>query len=594
MYGLILRLNLLIKLLYKFSFMNSNFVLKGVRVGLGLLFVSSVFIKSHAQGIVTINPQFFHADSASKLVVINAPLHQLNAAELSGDSIRTLVANGQAYALARPVSKLSTAASYQATYQAKNYTVYFTRVPVLSLRTRHQIVDAPSVYANVVLTDTTGLVAQSATGIELRGATSQSYPKKSYELSLWADTLGTDNQDLALLGMRTSNKWNLQAMYNDQLRLRIKVANELWQDMNQVYYKAQEPTAKSGISLVYTEVFINGRYQGIYTLTERVDRKQLKLKKYANSTMMGELYKGSGWGNTTFKSLPAFDNTSLNWDGFEYKEPSEQIDWTNLHSFANLVVNGSDADFYSQYKAKFNLANAVDYFIFLNVMRATDNTGKNIYIAKYKPSEPYFYVPWDLDGVLGNDWTGSNVNYILDVLSNGFYDRLQRDYSANGFQAALASRWSSLRTSVVTSAYIAAKIKKNSDYLLNNNVYEREQLAWPSYQYDAAQLAYPTNWLTNRLAYLDAIFRPATALSAVGAAEVAELQLSPNPASDYLYATIGTSPCQLTIRDVQGKTVLQTTLMSSRRVALNGLPHGLYLASMKSATVSVVRKIVVQ
>lgn len=574
--------------------MNSTFVLKHVKIGLSLLLVSSALTDLHAQGIVTINPAFFHADSTSKTVLINAPLQQLNVARQGGDSIRTLVANGQAYVLTRPVSQLSTATSYRATYRAKTYAVYVTRIPVLKLQTRHQIVDAPSVYARLALTDTTGVVAQSATGIEIRGGFSQSYPKKSYELSLWADTLGNDNQDLALLGMRSSNKWNLQAMYNDQLRLRIKVANELWLDMNQVYYKAQEPTAKSGISLAYAEVFINDRYQGIYTLTERVDRKQLKLKKYANNAIMGELYKGSGWGNTTFRSLPAFDNGSTDWDGFEYKEPSEQTDWTNLYSFANLVVNGSDADFYAQYKSKFNLANAVDYFIFLNLMRATDNMGKNIYIAKYKPNEPYFYVPWDLDGVLGNDWMGANTNYTTDILSNGFYDRLRRDFSATGFQAALASRWSSLRNSVITSAYITAKIKVNSDYLLTNNVYEREQRIWPSYQYNAAQLAYPTTWLGNRLAYLDTIFRPTTALSAAGAAETAELQLSPNPASDYLYANIGASPCQLTIRDVQGKTVLQTTLTSSRRVALNGLPQGLYLASMKSATASVVRKIVVQ
>ncbi len=526
-------------------------------------------------------------------MLVNAPAQQLTTDGLASDSIRTLVAGGQAYALVRPVRALRPAGSYQATYQAKTYTVYVTRVPVLHLRTRHQIADAPSVYAGLVLTDTTGVVAQSATGIEFRGVSSQSYPKKSYELSLWADTLGANSQDLALLGLRTSNKWNLQAMYNDQLRMRLKVANELWQDMNQVYYKAQEPTAKSGIDMAYTEVFLNGRYQGIYALTERVDRKQLKLKKYANNTIMGELYKGAGLGVTTFNSVPAFDNGTTFWDGFEYKEPSEQTDWTNLHGFASFVVKSPDADFYSQYKAKFNLANAVDYFIFLNVMRATDNTGKNIYIAKYKPNEPYFYVPWDLDGVLGNDWTGANVNYILDVLSNGFYDRLQRDYSANGFQAALASRWNSLRTSVMTSAYITAKIKTNSDYLLANNVYEREQRAWPSYQYDAAQLAYPTTWLNNRLAYLDNMFRPTTALGTQDAA-TAELQLWPNPTRDYLYASIGASPCQLTIRDVQGKTVLQTTLTSSRRVALNGLPQGLYLASMKSATVSVVRKIVVQ
>ena len=550
---------------------------------------------SAAQGIVTIGPAFFHADSAKKLVLVNASLQQLNALGQGGDSIRAFAANGQVYTLARPVRRLSTTAAYQATCQAKVYTVYFTRIPVLKLSTRHQIADTPSVYANLVLTDTTGIIAQSATGIEIRGAFSQSYPKKSYELSLWADTLGATSRDLSLLGMRTDDKWNLQAMYNDQLRVRLKVANELWQDIDQVYYKAQEPNAKSGISLAYTEVFINDRYQGIYTLTERIDKKQLKLKKYANNTIAGELYKGVGWDAPTFSSALPFDNTSQTWSGFEYKEPSEQTDWTSLHGFVDFVVNSSNTDFYSQYKSRFNLANAVDYYLFLNLMRATDNTGKNIYIAKYKQGGPYFYAPWDLDGVLGNIWDGSNANITNDILSNGFYARLTQDFSATGFQAALVSRWASLRTSVVTENYINAKIQANNGYLLRNNVYEREHLAWPDYQYNAAQLAYPSSWLANRLAYLDTVFGPTTALAVEKASETAALQLSPNPASGYLYVTVASAPCQLTIRDVSGRAVLQTTLASgSNRLAISALPGGLYLVTLKGENTTVVRKLLVQ
>jgi hypothetical protein len=577
--------------------MKVNFVLKKVKVVSALVVLSMVAPKVNAQGIVTINLSFFHADSSKRIILINAPLSQLNAAAAGNDSIKTLVVGGHPYTLARAVARFSTSASYQVTANSKTYAAYVTQVPVLHLTTRHQIVDSPSVYANLVLADSTGTLAQSATGIEIRGAFSQSYPKKSYELSLWADTLGTTDRDLSLLGMRSDNKWNLQAMYNDQLRVRLKVANELWQDMNQVYYKAQEPNAKSGIKLAYTEVFINGSYQGIYSLTERVDKKQLKLKKYANNTIAGELYKGIGWGTTMFSAVPAFDNTSTtwSWDGFEYKEPSEKIDWANLHGFADFVVNSSDASFYAQYKSRFNLANAVDYFIFLNVMRATDNMGKNIYIAKYKANEPYFYVPWDLDGVLGNDWAGSNTYNTNDILTNGFYDRLQRDYSATGFQAAVASRWGSLRTSVITSAYIAAKIKSNSDYLLANNVYEREQLAWPAYQYDAAQLTYPTTWLASRLAYLDNAFRPTTALSAVGAVAEATLQLYPNPASDYLNVELKAGPAQLTIQDVSGHTMVQASLaVGTSRLSMSKLPKGLYVATIKSAAATTVQKLLLQ
>jgi hypothetical protein len=413
---------------------------------------------------------------------------------------------------------------------------------------------------------------------------------------LWADTLGATSRDLSLLGMRSDNKWNLQALYNDQLRVRLKVANELWQDIDQVYYKAQETSAQNGIDLAYTEVFLNGSYQGIYALTERVDKKQLKLKKYANNTIAGELYKGTYLTSASeFTGAPAFDNTSLTWSGFEYKEPSEQTNWSNLYNLVNFVVNSADTDFYSQYKSRFNFANAVDYYILLNLLRATDNTGKNLYIAKYKANEPYYYVPWDLDGVLGNSWNGSNDPTTNDLLSNGFYDRLMRDYSANGFRAALASRWSSLRTSVITNAYITSKIKANHDYLLTSNVYEREQLAWPAYHYDAAQLAYPTTWLTSRLAYLDNAFRPATALSTVGAAAEATLQLYPNPASEYLNVELKNGPAQLTIQDVSGHTLLQVSLPTgTSRLGITKLPKGLCVATIRSAAATTVQKLLLQ
>lgn len=544
-----------------------------------------------AQDILAIKPVFFHRDSDKHIILINAPLAQVNAAI---DTLKIISSGGQQYKLAQPVTKVSTQVAYQVLGKDTAYTAYFTQIPVLHISTKHQIVDAPSVYANFALTDTSGTLAQSAMGIEIRGGFSQSYPKKSYELSLWADTAGIESQEVALLGMRTDNKWNLQAMYNDPLRLRLKVANELWQDMNQVYYKAQEPAAKSGIALAYTEVFINNSYQGIYTLTERIDRKQLKLKKYTTK-IAGELYKGTdgAGGALTFESVPDFDNRSTVWGGFEYKEPAEETNWTALHDFVNFVLNSSDTDFYAKYKSKFNLANAVDYFIFLNLMRATDNVGKNIYIARYKANEPYYYVPWDLDGVLGNDWRGVNVNVTDDLLTNGFYNRLMQDKS--GFRVALASRWKALRTSVLTKEAIMKKLQLTSGYLLTNKVYDRERLAWNEYRYDAAQLTYPAEWLANRLDYLDGVFNPTNALAIAQAVSTAPLQLYPSPASGSVSIAFGAASYQLSIQNLSGTTVLQKTLPAGvSQLDISTLPQGIYLARVKNETTTAVQKLLVR
>jgi spore coat protein H len=548
-----------------------------------------------AQSVLTVEPVFFHRDSVRHLLLINAPLAQVNA---QVDTLKVIASGSQRYTLAHPVASVNCQTAYQVLAQNVVYTAYFTQVPVLHLRTRYKIVDAPSVYASLALGDTTGLLAQSALGIEVRGGWSQTYPKKSYELSLWADTTGAKSQDVSLLGMRSDNKWNLQAMYNDPLRLRLKLAHELWQDMSPLYYQAQEPNAKNSIALAYTEVFLNDSYQGIYTLTERIDRKQLKLKKYTTK-IMGELYKGSdgNGGGVTFVRVPDADNLSTDWGGFEYKEPAEETNWAALHDFVNFVVNSPDTDFYSQYRSKFNLASAVDYYIFLNLMRATDNTGKNLYIAKYKPNEPYYYVPWDLDGVLGNDWQGLNVNVTNDLLSNGFYARLMKDNAPDGFRATLSARWAQLRTSVLTSEGIVARLKEHSDYLLANQVYEREHLAWRDYQYQAAQLAYPAEWLTRRLAYLDGvfIFTPSSSLATQTAASLALFQLYPNPASGSLRVAFGAGPFELSIQDLTGKTVMQKSLPGAdNQLDISSLPQGAYLVRVQNKTTAAVRKLLVR
>lgn len=549
---------------------------------------------ANAQNSLLVEPKFFHLDSAKNIILINAPLSKLNTEK---DELASIESGGRRYELTQPVTSLSTRTAYHATAQAVAYTVYFTQLPVLHLDTKYKIVDTPSVYANLVLTDSSGTLAQSATGIEIRGGFSQSYPKKSYELSLWADTTGAEDQDLALLGMRNDNKWNLQALYNDPLRLRLPLANELWLSMNQLYYQAQEPAAKSGIASAYTEVFLNDSYQGVYALTERIDRKQLKIKKYSNNKIAGELYKGidGSGGAVTFSVAPAFDNTNEVWGGFEYKEPSEKTDWTALHDYVDFVITSSDADFYNQYKSKLNLANAVDYFILLNLMRATDNTGKNVYIAKYKAGEPYYYVPWDLDGVLGNDWRGMNVNTTNDLLTNGLYERLLKDTAAGGFQATLASRWAALRASVLAQETILSKLKQHSDYLLGNSVYEREHLAWTEYQYDAAQLTYPAEWLASRLTYLDGVFSPNRPLAAEPAGNAPRLQLYPNPASGQLSVAFGAGPGQLSIQSLAGVTVLHASLPAgASQVDISALAPGLYLARVQSATATAVQKLLVR
>jgi spore coat protein H len=544
-----------------------------------------------AQDTLTVAPAFVHVDASRQLLLINAPLAALRPAN---DSLRALRCGGRIYSFAHALSHLSSAAAYQAASSGERYTVYFTRLPVLEFTARQPVADTPYVYAHMLLVDTTGQLAQVPIGIQLRGAYTQTLIKKSYELSLWTDSTGQATQNLPLLGMRNDDTWNLQAMYNDPLRLRLKVANELWQQLNQPYYQALEPTAKTSIALAYVEVFKNGSYQGIYTLTERIDRKQLQLKKYASNTIQGELYKGVSWDSAVvYRGAPPFSNRSSQWSGFEYQEPSQKTDWTSLHDFVRFVVHSPDTAFYRQFPTRFNQASAVDYFLFLNLLRVADNTGKNLYVAKYKAGEPYFFVPWDLDGTYGDDWTGANQNITNDLLSNGLYDRLQHSNGTDGFWSAAVRRWASLRASLLTQPRLIASLNSSSALLLHNAVYEREQLAWPAYHYDPQQLSYPAAWLTARFAYLDQVFGYQVLATANATSTTVTFQLYPNPASGYLY--VQADVAQLDIQDMSGRRVLQRTLLGGpTRLDISSLPQGVYMARLRGSSGVAVKKLVIQ
>jgi hypothetical protein len=511
----------------------------------------------------------------------------------SNRSINSIVLDKE-YSFVEENPVLNTEHAYTVSNANTVYTLYFTKLPIIHINTRYPIVDAPSVYAKFAMSETSGIATNAKLGIEIRGGNSQGYPKKSYELSFWADTLGNASQDMKLLGMRKDNKWNLQALYNEPLRANNKVAQELWQEMSQLSYKDKEPEAKNGIAISYVELFVNDEYKGLYALTERIDRKQLKLKKYANS-IKGELYKGDYWaGGVTFTSLDPFDNGSLYWSGFACKHPEEYTDWTNLYEFVKFVETSSDADFINQYQNKFDLKNAVEYYIFMNVLRAGDNRGKNLYIAKYDAGEPYFYVPWDLDGVFGNNWMGQNEDVTDDIMTNGFYNRLNKDCAAMGFRVALRRRWAELRATVLTPDYIMDKFAANDAYLQKNNVYQREQAVWTDFRYDNTQLAYIRAWLTKRLAYLDIEFNQQCSLSNVASAKpVPAVQLYPNPANDYLVIEAKSPSYRICIQDVRGQVVMQTTAVTkSSRLDISQLSKGLYMVFVRGENFVATEKLV--
>ena len=96
-------------------------------------------------------------------------------------------------------------------------------------------------------------------GIELRGNSTQHYPKKPYAIET-RDSLG-ENLNVSLLGMPAENDWVLRASYFDHTFIRNPLACHM-----------SRLTGRWASRCRLVELVLNGEYMGIYILMEKIKR----------------------------------------------------------------------------------------------------------------------------------------------------------------------------------------------------------------------------------------------------------------------------------------------------------------------------------
>jgi len=533
-----------------------------------------------AQEIIDLNPSYTMKDSSKKLIISNI------IPEIEQPSENTYFQYSQElFRLVQPISKLQFGVPYQLNLNHEIYTLYFSELPLFNALS-YQTINTNSddlVPGKVEISDAEGFKYSSFIGIKVRGKTSRSYPKKSYQIRLWTDSASYETKDESFFKMRDDDKWLLLAMWNEQTRLNNVFCHDLWLRMHQLYYADLEPKANSTIRLKYVELFLNDSYQGVYAFTEGMDRKQLKLKKNKDGIKRGELYKGISWGKGlvvfNMKNVPPYDNNSLFWDGFEMKYPSDlPTDWSLFNDFAYFVSNSTNDDFDIEIFDRFHKMNAIDYYIFLNFINAADNTGKNTFIAKYKEGGPYFYIPWDLDGTIGYNWKGEqDPGDIHNIKWNHLYERIM-NRNVDNFNIDMAERWNQLKKSILNPITMKTRIDSIANFLINTGAYEREEIAWSDYKFNIEEIDYIKNWMDERIDFLDKYFNQWSISSKLSINQYDKVRvhyrngyfsLNPNDLSDDI---------TYKLFNISGQQLLSGILSAnSNKISASGIPNGIYI-----------------
>lgn len=457
-----------------------------------------------------------------------------------------------------------------------------------------------------------------------RGASSSNYPKRSYAIKL-RDENG-NSVDRKLLGYRSDNNWILDAMYIDLACMRNRVATDLWNAFEcKPYYADREKKVRTGTRGKFVEVILNGQWWGLYCMTEKMDRKQLKLKKFVPASLSttgknevhGVLYKSNQWTYEVFMGHESNDDNDNKqviyphkkvsdyknilgqetWCEYEFKYPDyedEAVEWRPLHDAANMVATSFILNIDSV-KSRFDYPMLRDYYLFIDLLLATDNHGKNLFWYAYDTQGPegdkLSLAPWDLDGTFGQDWDGVITNtkdvtldfdtYIKNYEHGQFaiFDLIK---SRSEWQQDLKDRYAELRIKgVISGDSIANRFANYASLFEASLADQREQDMWSKAYHSRHKdiqggATYAESWIRRRVNWLDQKYGFDAAVTAINEAK-----------AEAYFAALGGVGCisvnagkaqSVRIYNIAGQLV-RNAQVGSGVTTINGIPAGIYVVN---------------
>ncbi len=388
-------------------------------------------------------------------------------------------------------------------------TLIFTGLPIVEITTEEAIKDEPKVGCTIKLFDPKARTDdgenknlkffESKAGIEYRGAGAMRYVKKPYNFKLYDDA--GNKREAELLNIRNDNSWILDAMFLDIAHMRNRVCFDIWNQFNKPYYVDQKPKAMSGTRGHHVEVFINDKYMGIFILSDRIDRKQYQIEQNG-----GFIYKAKGWTEACrLRSCNTPSNDDYYWNSADIEQEYPDADdgqkpnFNYLADMITFVGSSSKEDFSAKFEEHLDMNSVVDGFIFLNMIVAHDNIGRNTFwiLRNVNESKKFMHGLWDLDGTLGRTWNRYEENPDQGWVSSGFriYERIISENPANIHQK-IYDRWQEIKDGALAPANFNKIVDEYAKIQISSGARYREVERWK-----ATDMNDQPNWGYNYVFY---------------------------------------------------------------------------------------------
>lgn len=410
-------------------------------------------------------------------------------------------------------------------------------LPLMSINTSGiEIPDEPKIIGVLIVEEAGEVTFSGNIGIEIRGSSSQGFPKKGYGFETREDADPEADLDVALLGFPEEEDWVLHGPYSDKSLMRNVLIYDLSRDMNRYASRTK-----------FVELSINGSYRGIYVFMEKLkrDKERIDISKLDDDENTGEDLTGGYVLKVDRSPEGEFNaqNSFTSQYGSELDDTTADVyyvydypDWeditdeqrtyisTYVGDFETALASDNFTDPVDGYAPYIDVASFVDFIILNEVTNNVDAYRLSTFMHKDKNGKLTMGPIWDFNIGFGNaDYCGGNETNVWafefnercpgDTLQTAFWwERLMEDPA---FVALFKSRWNELRGNVLSEGSMFLKVDDYVDLFdrtgsLDKNYQKWDVLGnyvWPNGyvgQTYTDEINYLKSWISDRLLWMDA------------------------------------------------------------------------------------------
>lgn len=344
-------------------------------------------------------------------------------------------------------------------------------------------------------------------GIEIRGSSSQSLPKKAYSLTtLKADNISNNN--VIILGMPSENDWILNGLAFDPSLIRDYLS-----------YNLSRQIGDYATRTVYCEMVLNGEYIGLYVMQEKIKSNSDRVNVLKIATTDSTMPNVTGGYITKTDKTTGGDPVAWNMSSYaggadfihELPKPISVTPEQNTYiynEFLKLESKSSNPDVITGYPSVIDVPSFVDFMLVNELAANVDGYQYSTYFHKDRNGKLRAGPIWDFNLTYGNDlfqWGYDRSKTYLWQFHNGdnegpkFWTDL---FNEPTYKCYLSKRWNELTQAGMPFNYTNLVQFIDETLSLISEAKVRENQKWGTIPDQATEISNLKTFLSTRISWM--------------------------------------------------------------------------------------------